>query len=220
MDRLLGWHTRAGELGLRLFRLHLLWLVWTLRGGVVLRVFPATAAVLAVVRRDEFTAGDDPDRGPLRREFGEAWRREFLPANALGAALAGIWALLLLDRHLLAVVDLGPAAPVVAGLLWVLSAAAFVGTACIGPLSAHYEGGAVVQLRRAAVLLLARPGWALLTAAVLGLVLCAYHELPGLVPVFGVVLPAYLCTSCLWAGGLLRPPAPPAAVPSRAAVPA
>ena len=101
MNRLLGWHTRAGELGLRLLQLHLLWIVGTLRGGVLLGVFPATAAVVAVIRRDVLDDdlapdGDHRQREPLRREFSTFWRQELVPANTLGYAITVLWAVLLL----------------------------------------------------------------------------------------------------------------------------
>lgn len=211
MNRLLGWHTRAGELGLRLLQLHLLWIVGTLRGGVLLGVFPATAAVVAVIRRDVLDddlppEGEHRHREPLRREFSTFWRQELVPANALGYAVTGLWAVLLLDRHLLGVVDLGAAGPVVAGLVWVLTAFAFVMTAALPALSAHFAEGAAALLRRSAILVLARPRQALLNAAAVGVVLCVYYVLPGLVPVFGVALPAYLSFSSLWNSGLLGVP--------------
>lgn len=208
MGRLLGWHTRAGDLGLRLLRLHLLWIGWTLRGGVVLGIFPATAAVCAVVRRDLLRGEDDPDRAPLRHELGAFWRQELVGANVLGYAVTALWAVLLVDRHLLGVVDLGAVGPVLAGLLWVLTAFAFVATAALPALQAHFAEGPGALLRRAAVLVLARPKQALLNALVVGVVLCGYYVVPGLVPVFGVALPAYLSFSCLWSSGLLGAPRP------------
>ncbi|GEK19588.1 YesL family protein [Cellulomonas xylanilytica] len=216
MHRLLGWHTKAGDLGLRLLQLHLLWLWWTLRGAVVLGVFPATAAVLAVVRRDAMRGDDDRDRLALRQEFGAFWRQELRPANGVGWTVTAVWAVLLLDRHLLAVVDLGLAGPVLAGLLWVVTAFAFVMTAALPALSAHFAEGPGALLRRGAALVVARPRQALLNAAVVGVVLCTYYVVPGLVPVFGVALPASVSFWYLWGSGLLAAPTTSPA-PARAA---
>jgi uncharacterized membrane protein YesL len=206
MNRLLGWHTRAGELGLRLLQLHLMWIGWTLLGGVVLGVFPATAAVCAVVRRDLIRGDGDPDRAPLQQEFHAFWRQEFYAANTLGYAVAGLWAVLLFDRHLLGSLDLGAAEPVVAGLVWVLMAFAFLMTAALPALSAHFDEGTTALLRRSAVLVMARPRQALFNALVVGVVLCVYYVVPGLVPVFGIALPAYLSFSSLWESGMLGMP--------------
>ncbi|MEV0618862.1 DUF624 domain-containing protein [Nonomuraea sp. NPDC050404] len=200
MNTLLGWHTRAGEIGLRLLRLHLLWLGWTLAGGIVLGVFPATAAVYAVIRRD-LRGGDEA--APLRQEFRTAWRREFRAANLLGHTFLILWALLLLDRHLVATVDLGQAGPALAGLLWLLAFLLFCMSAAVGPLAAHFAESVPKLVVRSALLVLARPAVAAFNALTVAVVLCAYYVLPGLVPVFGVVAPAYLSSVYLWSTRLL-----------------
>jgi uncharacterized membrane protein YesL len=113
---------------------------------------------------------------------------------------------LLVDRRLVSAVDLGAAAPVLAGLLWVLTAFAFVMTACLPVLLVHYAESAPALLRRSAVLVVARPRQACLTALAVGVVLCVYYVVPGLVPVFGVALPAYVSFSALWGSGVLAVP--------------
>lgn len=215
--RLVGWHTRVGETGLRLLQLHLLWVLWTLRGGVVLGMFPATAAVHAVLRRDVLR-GDDGHR-PLREELAGFWRAELWPANRLGYSLAAAWAVVLLDRQLLATVDLGGMAPVLAGLQTLATVVLAVVTACAFPLAAHVDEGAPALLRRSLLLLLGRPRAALLTTVAVGAVLCAYYVVPGLVPVFGVALPAWVAFGCLWHSGALPTAAPPKA-PAHAGLPA
>ena len=206
MHRLVGWHTRVGELGLRLLVLHLLWIGWTLRGGIVLGVFPASAAVHAVVRRDAMRGVEGRGTRAVRVEFRDAWRAELVPANVLGYTVSALWAVLLLDRHVLGVVDLGLAGPVLAGLLTLLTVAAFVATAALPALASHYAEGPVRLLRRAAVLVVARPRQALVNALVVGVALGTYYVVPGLVPVFGVALPAWLSFATLWASGLLPNP--------------
>ncbi|QCB93546.1 YesL family protein [Cellulomonas shaoxiangyii] len=217
MGRLVGWHARAGELGVRLLVLHLLWIAWTLRGGVVLGVFPASAAVHAVVRRDAVHGVGDRGHRAVRAEFRAAWHAELVPANVLGYTVGALWAVLLLDRRVLGVVDLGLAGPVLAGLLTLLTVVAFVMTAALPVLASHFAEGPVRLLRRAAVLVVARPWQALANAVVVGVVLSVYYVVPGLVPVFGLALPAWLSFATLWGSGLLPAPAP---VPARAADPA
>ncbi len=185
--------------------------MWTLRGGVVLGAFPATAAVYAVVRRDVLHAARHGDheagRPRLRQEFGAFWRQELVAANTVGYGVAAIWAVLLVDRRLLELVDLGAAGPVVAGLLWVVTAFTFVLTAALPALQAHFAEGALPLLRRSAVLVVARPKQALLNALAVGVVLCGYYVVPGLVPVFGVALVAFVSTTALWGSGLMGAPA-------------
>lgn len=202
MHRLLGWHTQAGEIGLRLFQLHLLWVVGTLAGGVVLGVFPATAAAYAVLRRD--VLGDD-GREALVREFRTAWLREFRTANVLGYALAALWVLLLWDGQLLGAGVFAAAAPAVAGLVTIATVVLALMTTQAFALAAHFDEGPGALLRRSAVMVVARPVPTLVNAVVWAVVLCAYYVVPGLVPVFGVVGPAYLSFTYLWGTGVLPP---------------
>lgn len=206
MNALLGWHTRLGEVGLRLFRLQLFWLGWTLAGGIVLGVFPATAAVYAVVRRDHL-GRDEPV--PLREEFRTAWRREFRAANALGYTFLALWALVLFDRRLLATADLGVAGPALAGLLWLLSFFLFAMTVVAWPLAAHFAESVPKLVLRSALFVLGRPLTAAFTGLVVAVVLCVYYVIPGLVPVFGFVAPAYLSFAHLWSTRVLPRPRNP-----------
>ncbi|UFU06658.1 YesL family protein [Ruania halotolerans] len=233
MQRLLGWHQRIGRFGLRLLCLHVLWLAWTLRGGVVFGIFPATSAVHGVLRDDARFARQHPDDWPplrgLRARFAQLWRAEFAAANRLGTLLGVIWAVLLVDRVLVTRLDFsslgGPESlgPVLAGAHTVAGVVLALLTMVVWPLQAHFDDGARVLLRRSLVLVAGRPMIAALTAAGGGLVVCAYYLVPGLVPVFGVTAPAAMATACLWRTGVLAAPAPasahapiPAAHPSLA----
>ncbi|MBZ2197420.1 YesL family protein [Occultella gossypii] len=206
MLRLLGWHTRVGEIGVRLFALNALWLLYTLRGGVVAGVFPATAAVHAVLRRD-LMRPDDPHREPLRVEFGAAWRAELGSANVIGYVLTTAWVLLLVEHHVLTSGGAQGLAAGVAALLWFAAALLFVLCASVWMLAVHFDEGPLATLRRAALLALARPLTALGAAVVLAVVLCLYYVVPGLVPVFGVAGPAMLTSAQLWRSGVLPRPA-------------
>ncbi|MFB9660335.1 YesL family protein [Glycomyces mayteni] len=203
----LEWYQRLGRLGLRLLCLHLLWIAWTLRGGVVLGAFPATAALHAVLREDARSAVARPDEPPalsgLRARFGTLWKREFAAANRLGLLLALCWAFLLVDRRVVEHLDLGAAGPVLAGGLTVAGVVLGVVTVLVWPLQSHFDEGAGALLRRALVLALARPATAVLAGAGVGVLLCAYYLVPGLVPVFGLAAPAALATAVLWRSGVL-----------------
>jgi uncharacterized membrane protein YesL len=207
MHRLLGWHTGVGEVGMRLFQLHLLWVVGTLAGGIVLGVFLATAAVYAVLRRDVMRDGRD-GREALVREFRTAWVREFRTANVLGYTLAALWVLLLWDGQLLGAGVFAAAAPAVAGLVTIATVVLALTTTHAFALAAHFDEGPGALLRRSAVMVVARPVPTLVNAVVWAVVLCAYYVVPGLVPVFGMAGPAYLSFTYLWGTGLLPPQQP------------
>ncbi|QOR70897.1 DUF624 domain-containing protein [Ruania alkalisoli] len=215
MHHLLDWHQRIGRLGLRLLCLHLLWMAWTLRGGVLAGIFPATAALHGVLRDDirhalhypgEPLGLDRAGRRALRTRFAGLWRAEFGPANGLGAVLTVAWALVIVDRIVVGTLDLGGLGPVLAGGLTVAGAVLGVLTVLVWPLQAHFDDGAFALLRRSAVLAGGRPATAALAALGVGVILCAYYVIPGLIPVLGVAAPAALATSALWRTGVLAAP--------------
>lgn len=76
---------QCGEWLLRLAVAHLLWIGGTLLGGVVLGVFPATAAVHEVLG-GQGSGGNRDDRG-LAAAFWYAYRRYFWRSQLLGYAL-------------------------------------------------------------------------------------------------------------------------------------
>lgn len=211
MRRIAAWHTTLGELALRLFLLHILWIGGALAGGVVLGIFPATAAAMGVLRRDamdhraeEAGAAAEP-RSSLLREYVTLWRREFRSANILGWLLTTAWAVLLYEYWLLGANRIGiPGSAVAAGIL-VLLVLVFVITANVWPLQAHFDEGPLALLRRSLILTLGRPVHSLLLAAGVGAVAGAYYMLPGLAAVFGISLAAFLSTQLLWGAGILAP---------------
>ncbi|ACQ78327.1 protein of unknown function DUF624 [Beutenbergia cavernae DSM 12333] len=209
MGAVLTWHQRLGRLGIQLLGAQLLWFAWTLRGGILLGAFPATAGVHAAAR-DVVLAhrrgAEPPSFRDMRDRVRRTWHDDFAVANRLGYGLALAWAFLVLDRRLVESVDLGGAAPVLAGLVTVLGIALGVVTVNAWVLQAHFTDGALALLRRGAVLAAARPAAALLASLGVAVVLCLYYLVPGLIPVFGVVAPAAVATASVWGSGVLTAP--------------
>ena len=84
MNKLLHWHTWIGDTGRRYVYLQLLWLAHALLGAVVVGVFPATAALTAVLRRDRMYAvfgKGHPLEQAAAREGSFAW--EWLEGQTL-----------------------------------------------------------------------------------------------------------------------------------------
>ncbi|WP_327589901.1 DUF624 domain-containing protein [Nonomuraea sp. NBC_00507] len=200
MKRVLTWHTRAGEVGLLLLKLHLLWVVWSLAGGIVLGVFPATAAVYGVIRR-ELLGSARPG------EFRRLWRQEFRTANVVGYVFTAAWAVLLVDRRLLETADLGVVEPLLGAALWLITLFVSGMSVNVWILAAHFAEGPLALVRRSAILVLARPVQAMVTLLAVGVILCVYYVVPGLVPVFGVALPAFVSFAYVW-GTAVLPTAP------------
>lgn len=209
MPQLVRWHLVLGELALRLFLLQLLWVLGALAGAVVLGVLPATAALCAVLREDRLEqiaeeTGDLPRARPrLWTEFWSAWREEFWRAHRLGGALLLGWLLLALDRAVLTGVSLGSIAPLVSGLVVVLTVVLVLLSSVVWPLAAHFDDPVGRLLRMGLVLLLRRPTVALLIAVVLAAAIWVAQTVPGLMPVLGIALPAWAVTTLLWRSGAM-----------------
>jgi uncharacterized membrane protein YesL len=113
--------------------LNVLWLAFTLLGGVVLGIGPATVAACVLARRRM--------RGEAAgaRAFAATWRREFLRGSAVVLPVAGLALLLLLNASFFAA--LGPVPGAGAARLATLAAlvAVVAVLAWVGPLYAHYD---------------------------------------------------------------------------------
>ena len=210
-SRLLAVHLRIADVLLRLVQLHALWVGWTLRGGVVLGVFPATAAVAAIARRDALGRTAAGSWGELRRDFARHWRAQFRHANALGWILAAAGALILIEERVMRAAGDGAIGVFVAGVLWMLGAGVAALGVLVWPLAAHFDARPLAVIRGAVVLLLGRPLAALAPLGAAAALAAAYYLVPGLIPAFGVAGPLWLVTAVLLRGGAL--PAAPAAAP-------
>ena len=131
-------------------KLNLLWTIFTLAGGVVLGVGPATVAVYILARRH--ASGEVFRAWPA---FAAAYRREFGRGSALVLPLAGAAVLLVTNYFYFA--SLGPAAT----SLRLITLAALVGLAAIAayllPMAVHYDLPTRAYLRKASLFALTRP---------------------------------------------------------------
>nr|WP_175476171.1 YesL family protein [Evansella caseinilytica] len=95
-NRIGGFFTEASYWIWRMMQLNWLWLSHILLGGVVLGVFPATAAMFAMTRK--WLQGE-PDQ-PLFRNYHRYYRQNFWKVNGLGWVYLVIGAFLVFDLHL------------------------------------------------------------------------------------------------------------------------
>ena len=113
------------------------------------------------------------------------------------------WLLLALDRAVLTGVSLGSIAPLVSGLVVVLTVVLVLLSSVVWPLAAHFDDPVGRLLRMGLVLLLRRPTVALLIAVVLAAAIWVAQTVPGLMPVLGIALPAWAVTTLLWRSGAM-----------------
>ncbi len=84
---------RFGEIVMSLFYLNLLWIVFTLTGGILLGFGPSTVALYTVLRRWMMGEGDRP----VFQLFWRAYRLNFLKANGLTFVLIVLGSMLYIN---------------------------------------------------------------------------------------------------------------------------
>lgn len=156
--------------------LNAMWLGFTLLGGVVLGIGPASVAACVVVRRR--MRGESIQFGG----FAAVWRKEFLRGSAVVLPLFAV--LMLLYTNYAYFSMLGPQASVarlvtLAGLVLALGAGSFA-----VPMYAHYDLRLYQYLPRAVRFALARP----LSTLILLFVLAAFAFASAVMPVLPVVI--------------------------------
>ncbi|MEV0999188.1 DUF624 domain-containing protein [Nonomuraea sp. NPDC050202] len=171
-------------------RLNLIWLVFTLAGGVILGLGPATVAAYTLARRrarnETFQAWS---------EFWTVYRREFVRASLL--VLPAVLAAIVLVGNYLYLSALGPdhGAPRIASFV-ALIVLAGVG-AHVGPLYAHYDLPLWAYWLKAAQLALLRPASSVILLLALSAIAYATSVAPLLAPMisFGawIYLNTWLC---------------------------
>lgn len=214
MAGLVDWHVRLGELALRLFLLNLLWVSGILAGGILLGLFPSTAAAHGVLRRDQMericeeSDQATPPRSSLWREFWSGWRAEFRSANRLGLVLVAVWALLTADRLFLQG-GVGVATPWLSGVVVVVTILLGMASLLVWPVAAHFDETTGRILRMTLALSLSRPLLTVFVAMIAITWLWLLQAAPGVCVVFGAALPFWAVSTLSWRSRVFDVPASP-----------
>ncbi|MFG3438610.1 YesL family protein [Nonomuraea sp. NPDC047897] len=160
-------------------RLNLLWLAFTLAGGVVLGLGPATVAAYTLARRhargESFQAW---------REFGTVYRREFVRGNLLVLPMAVVATVLVGNYLYLSALGPGAGAPRIATLV-ALAALVVVGS-YIGPIYTHYDLPLRACLPKASLFAITRPAASVVQLFVLSGIAYATSVMPVLAAVISI----------------------------------
>ncbi|WP_226899350.1 YesL family protein [Nonomuraea phyllanthi] len=167
-------------------RLNLMWIVFTVLGGVVLGWGPATVAAYAMARRHA--------RGESIHwlDFWTVYRREFVRASLLVLPVALVATVLAGNYLYLSALGPEPGALRIATYAALLVLAA-VGV-YIGPLYAHYELPLWAYLPKASLLALTRPASTVLLLFALSAIAYVTATVPLLAPIISVGAWIYLNT--------------------------
>ncbi|MEV0622160.1 DUF624 domain-containing protein [Nonomuraea sp. NPDC050404] len=171
-------------------RLNLIWLVFTLAGGVILGLGPATVAAYTLARRharnETFQAWS---------EFWTVYRREFVRASLLVVPAALVATVLVGNYLYFSALGPGLGVPRIASFV-ALIALAGVG-AHVGPLYAHYDLPLRAYWPKAVQLALLRPASTVILLLALTAIVFATSAMPILAPLisFGawIYLNTWLC---------------------------
>lgn len=177
-----GWATRLYEAADEVVwaaKLNLLWLVFTLAGGVVLGIGPATVAAYSLARRR--ASGESFQSWPA---FVAAYRREFVRGSLLVLPLAGVTVLLVANYLYFA--SLGSAGTVFRLATFAAIVALLVIGAYLLPMSVHYDLRVRGYFPKASLFALTRPAASVLLLFVLTAVLYASATFPFLVLVVAI----------------------------------
>lgn len=172
-----AWSIRLYEAADEVFwavKLNLLWVLFTLAGGVILGVGPATVAAYSLARRHAF--GESFHAWPA---FVAAYRREFGRGSVLVLPLAGVTVLLVTNYFYFA--SMGSAAT--AARLATLAAlvALVMITAYLLPMVVHYDLQARAYVPKASLFALTRPAASVLLLLVFTAIGYAIATYPFLV---------------------------------------
>ncbi|MFG1687535.1 YesL family protein [Nonomuraea sp. NPDC049269] len=168
-------------------RLNLLWILFTLAGGVILGLGPATVAAYTLARRHA--------RGESIQAWTEFWtvyRREFVRASLLILPVAVLATVLVGNYLYFSALGPGSGALRIATLL-ALVALAGVG-AYLGPLYAHYDLPLWAYVPKASLLALTRPASSALLLFALAAIAFVTSAMPVLAAVISIGAWIYLNT--------------------------
>ena len=160
-------------------RLNLLWVGFTLLGGVLLGIGPATVAGYTLARRH--ARGESFPAFPA---FLDVYRRQFLRGAALLFPVLGVSVFLVGDYLYFA--SLGPAAVVPRLFTLVALAAVAVVVAYLLPMVVHFDLRAMAYLPKASLFALTRPASSVLLLFVLLAIVYATATYPFLALVISV----------------------------------
>lgn len=177
-----GWATRLYEAADEVVwaaRLNLLWLVFTLAGGVVLGLGPATVAAYTLARRRAL--GESFHSLPA---FAAAYRREFARGSLVVLPLAGAAALLVVNYFYFA--SLGSAGTAFRLATFAAIVALVVVAAYLLPMYAHYDLRTASYLPKASLFAITRPAASVLLLFVFTAIVYASATFPFLALVVSV----------------------------------
>lgn len=189
MQKLTNGYFKTGEVALDFFLLNVYWIFFTLVGGVIFGLGPATVAMYGCMKH-KISHGDYIKK---RFElFKSIYKEEFFKFNRVFFLFYFFWFIVYVDFQLLNEFKMGLMGEIVAYVLLFLSMILFLMTLYVFPIYIRYKCKALEYVKRSFILVIGKPKEALISFVMAGLILVLYYNIPGLVPVFGMSLYAFV----------------------------
>jgi uncharacterized membrane protein YesL len=179
---LLGGFYQISEWVMRLAYINLLWIFFTLIGGIIFGAMPATVAAFTIARKWTM---DKEDEIPVFKTFWESYRRDFFKSNLLGLFLVVGGGLLNLYHANLDVLP-SALAPFLKVIFYsVVLIYGFI-VAFIFPVYVHYKVSMKKFFVNALVISLSFPHFASLNLFILMVTFILFQYIPILAVFFGI----------------------------------
>ena len=184
----LGGFYRLSEWIMRLAYVNLLWISFTLLGGIIFGIMPATIALFAITRKWEMDKEED---FPIFKTFWESYRKDFIKANLLGVFLfmaGGIVVLYyayldVLPNHLSNIFQIiFYSIVLIVGFIFVF----------IFPVFVHYNVSLKQYFINSFVIALSFPHYTILMMFIISVSIIVFQFVPILAVFFGVSLNVFL----------------------------
>lgn len=170
----------------RFLILNFLWVAFTVMGGVVLGIMPATVTTFYILRK--WVQGELDI--PIFKTFKDVYIKEFKNANKCGLFFAAVFMFLAADLNILYKME---ALYSTALYILVMAVLFFVSVAFIYffPTYVHFELGIKDYIKNSFILALTSPMQTVLIGVGFGLIYYFVKGSPGLIPFFFMVIPSY-----------------------------
>ncbi|MDR4888111.1 YesL family protein [Fredinandcohnia sp. QZ13] len=172
---------------MRLAYINLLWIVFTLLGGIVLGIMPATVSLFTITRK--WVMGDDDCE--VFKLFWETYKKNFMKASLLGYVLVVAGFVLFLYYQGLQILP-EQLSQVLQVFFYSILLILGVVVAFIFPVFVHFKVNFGHYYKNALIIGLSFPHFAALMLFVLVVFFVVYQFFPVLALFFGVSVPGYL----------------------------
>ncbi|SDN23324.1 YesL family protein [Bacillus sp. OK048] len=184
----LGGFYRLSEWIMRLAYVNLLWISFTLLGGILFGIMPATIASFAIIRK---WVMDKEEDYPIFKTFWESYQKDFMNANLLGVFLFIAGGILYLYNAYLNVLPNNLSNIFQIIFYSVVLTFGFV-IIFIFPVFVHYNGSLKQYFINSIVIALSFPHYAILMLFIISVSIIVFQFAPILALFFGVSINVFL----------------------------